>query len=193
MFNLSAVLAEEKILVFGDSLSAGYGMSPSESWVALLEQTLTNDYPQYEVVNASVSGETTVGGLKRLAAVLDHHRPKMVLIELGGNDGLRGYPITRIRRNLQKMIDLAAARQTQIVLIPITLPPNYGRRYIEAIENMYQDLAQSNGLALTPNFLLEFADRPDLMQADGIHPSAAAQPIIFRTIWPTLLSLIASG
>lgn len=169
------------ILVMGDSLSAGYGIDPRDGWVALLAERLGEDH---RVINASVSGETSRGGLDRLPALLDEHAPDLVLIELGANDGLRGYPVPRITTNLSRMIELSQRAGAEVILLGIQLPPNLGARYTEPFFQQYADLAEQFGLSYLP-FLLEGVALNDaLMQADGLHPTAEAQPLVLNNVWP---------
>lgn len=167
-----SVLAQ-KLLILGDSLSAAYGMQESEGWVALLAQQTP-----LELINGSISGETTGGGLARLPALLTQHQPNWVLIELGGNDGLRGFAPSLIANNLQQMIDLIKQHNAQPILMQIRIPPNYGPRYIERFSAIYPQLAAENAIALWPFFMDDIAVQPELMMADGIHPNIQAQPLI---------------
>ncbi|MFQ3230302.1 arylesterase [Reinekea sp.] len=169
------------LLVHGDSLSAGYGMSPDRSWVTLLANKLGDDY---KVVNSSISGETSKGGLDRLPGLLNEHQPDMVLIELGANDGLRGYPINQTTANLQKMINLAQAQGARVVLLGIRLPPNFGNRYTEPFFNQYATLAEKNNTGYLPFLLEGVAGFESLMQSDGLHPTAEAQPLILDNVLP---------
>jgi len=170
------------LLVLGDSLSAAYGLPEEAGWVALLAGRLPGD----RVVNASVSGETTAGGLARLPALLEQWRPDWVLLELGGNDGLRGLPPAHTRNNLARMIELSRAAGAQVLLIGIRLPPNYGQAYVQAFERIYPELAESHDVPLVPFLLEGVATRPGLMQPDGIHPRAEAQPLMLENVWRTL-------
>lgn len=173
------------VLVMGDSLSAGYGMSLEQAWPALLEEKLissdAND--SWQVINASVSGETTQGGVRRLPALLDQFQPVWVLLELGANDGLRGYPIVNITTNLATMIQQSQAAGAQVAVMGIQLPPNYGARYTAPFFAQYKILAEQYGTALVPFLLHKVAGNDDLMQADGLHPTPAAQSIIVDNIW----------
>jgi acyl-CoA thioesterase-1 len=178
------------ILVLGDSISAGYGLEAREGWVSLLEARLAERPESYEVVNASVSGETTGGGLARLPDALARHRPEVVVLELGGNDGLRGYPIARIRGNLARMVALAREAGAGVLLVGMHIPPNYGARYTEAFHGTYREIAERDGVALVPFLLEGVATDGALMQGDGIHPTAAAQPLLLDNLWPTLLALL---
>lgn len=181
-----AALAAPVILVFGDSLSAGYGLAQGQSWPSLLETRLREQRLNYTVVNASISGETTAGGRSRIDAALARAKPAIVIIALGGNDGLRGLPVSAMRANLAAMIDAARARKAQVLLAGMRLPPNYGFEYTRDFEQSYADLAREHQTALTPFLLDGLAERRDLFQADGIHPVAAAQPIILDNVWKAL-------
>ncbi|MNQ68083.1 Arylesterase precursor [compost metagenome] len=168
----------QTLLVLGDSLSAGYQMQAEQSWPALLNEKWQQQGGEHKLINASISGETTQGGLARLPALLEEHKPDWVLIELGGNDGLRGFAPAITRANLTKMVALAKASQTKTVLTQIQLPRNYGARYLQQFEQIFPELAQANALPLMPFFLDDIVLRPELMMNDGLHPTAAAQPQI---------------
>ena len=179
------------ILVFGDSISAGYGLSRVEQgWVTLLQTRLKDEDYGYNVLNASVSGETTAGGLARLPRALDLHKPKIVILELGGNDGLRALPIAQMRANLVRMVDLASAAGAKVLLLGIRMPPNYGPEYTEQFRSCYSDLARDKKLPLVPFLLNDVAQFPDLMQADGIHPNELGQPKLLANVWPSLTPLL---
>jgi acyl-CoA thioesterase I len=179
------------ILVFGDSISAGYGLSRVEKgWVTLLQTRLKDEDYGYQVLNASVSGETTAGGLARLPRALDLHKPKIVILELGGNDGLRALPIAQMRANLVRMVDLASAAGAKVLLLGIRMPPNYGPEYTEQFRLCYSDLARDKKLPLVPFLLEDVAQFPDLMQADGIHPNELGQPTLLANLWPSLKPLL---
>ncbi len=182
--------AAAKILVLGDSISAGYGLAANEGWVSLLQNRLKSQGYGYRVVNASVTGETTTGGLARLPRALSLHRPAIVVIELGGNDGLRGLPLDTSRANLQKMIDLSREAGAAVLLLGMKIPPNYGPRYASEFERLFADLAGRNELAFEPFFLDKIALVEGMMQEDGIHPTAKAQPIMLETLWPRLTRLL---
>ena len=182
--------AAPKILVLGDSISAGYGLAANEGWVSLLQNRLKTQGYGYRVVNASVTGETTTGGLARLPRALSLHQPVIVVIELGGNDGLRGLPLDTSRANLQKMIDLSRSAGAAVLLLGMKIPPNYGPRYASEYERLYADLARRNKLAFEPFFLDKIALADGMMQEDGIHPTAKAQPIMLETLWPRLRPLL---
>lgn len=187
---LAAPAGARVLLVFGDSLSAAFGIPEEQGWVHLLGQRFKREGIPVQVVNASVSGETTVGGLARLPGVLDHHAPAWVILELGGNDGLRGLPVQSIRENLEAMIRLIRARGAEVMLTGIRLPPNYGTRYITPFFENYAELARVHRLALVPNLLEGVARLPNGMQPDGIHPTADAQAHILDTVWPQLKALV---
>lgn len=176
--------------MLGDSLSAAYGIEPGQGWVALLQRRLEDQGYGYRVVNASVSGETSSGGLQRLPRALKIHQPDLVILELGSNDGLRGLPIQTTRANLQKMIRLAREAGAEVLLVGMRMPPNYGPRYTEQFTGMFADLAQSEGVALVPFFLDGVALDPTLMQDDGLHPNARAQPVLLETLWKHLAPLL---
>ncbi|PTT50579.1 arylesterase [Aeromonas sp. HMWF015] len=168
----------QTLLVLGDSLSAGYQMQVEQSWPALLNQKWQKEGGKHTLLNASISGETTQGALARLPSLLKEHKPDWLLIELGGNDGLRGFAPTITRQNLASMIALAKEQQTRVVLTQIQLPRNYGARYLRQFEQIFPELAQANDLPLLPFFMDDIALRPELMMNDGIHPTPAAQPQI---------------
>jgi acyl-CoA thioesterase I len=179
------------ILVFGDSISAGYGLPRVEQgWVALLQAKLLKEGYGYEVVNASVSGETTAGGLARLPRALSLHHPSIVILELGGNDGLRALPIAPMRANLARMAELSTAAGAKIVLVGMRIPPNYGPQYTEQFSRVYAQLAHDEHLALVPFVLDGVALTPTLMQDDGIHPNGAGQPRLLDNVWPALAPLL---
>jgi acyl-CoA thioesterase-1 len=179
------------ILLMGDSISAAYGMSLEQGWVALLEEQLADSHPEYSVVNASISGETTAGALRRLPALLAAHKPSVVVIELGGNDGLRGFPIRNFRANLQAMAEMSRAADAEVLLLPMEIPPNYGSRYTASFRESYPLVAEATGSVLGPFMLEGVATDPALMQADGIHPTVEAQPIMLATIFPALAELLS--
>lgn len=177
------------ILVMGDSLSAAYNIPTQAGWVSLLEKRLSQQ-TDWQVVNASISGETTNGGLTRLPALLRQHQPDIVLLELGANDGLRGLPPTLITHNLEKMTELSQQSGAEVMLIGILLPPNYGPAYLMQFESIYPKLAKQLQLPLVPFLLEGVADNSDLMQDDGLHPTAAAQPKLLETVWLELQPLL---
>ena len=190
---LSPAATAKTIVVFGDSISAAYGMDANQGWVSLLSDRLTEQYPHYKVINASVSGETTGGGVTRLPKTLAIHQPEIIVIELGGNDGLRGYPIERITGNLSSMILAAEAVGSRILLIGMVLPPNYGRRYTRAFEGLFQDLSDQNDLPFVPVLLEGTTTDRALIQRDGIHPTMQAQPRLLDDIWPVLQPLLSKA
>jgi len=178
------------ILSFGDSLSAAYGLQPEEGWVALLQRRLRSQGYEYQIINASVSGETSSGGLERLPHLLALHHPAVVLVELGANDGLRGLPLPTVHDNLSRIIALARDSGAQVLLLGIRLPPNYGPRYNNGFADLYSDLARQAQVPLVPFLLAGVALDPTLMQADGLHPLAAGEPRVLETVWPYLLPLL---
>jgi acyl-CoA thioesterase-1 len=178
------------ILSFGDSLSAAYGLRPEQGWVALLQQRLQVQGYEYQIINASVSGETSSGGLERLPHLLEVHHPALILLELGANDGLRALPLQTVHDNLAHMIGLATASGARVLLIGIRLPPNYGPRYGNGFAQMYSDLARQFQVPFVPFLLEGVALHPDLMQADGLHPLAAGEPRVLDTVWPYLTPLL---
>ncbi|MGL4269933.1 MAG: arylesterase [Plesiomonas sp.] len=168
----------QTLLVLGDSLSAGYQMQAEQSWPALLNQQWQTAGADHTLINASISGETTQGALERLPTLLAEHKPDWLLIELGGNDGLRGFSPSIVRDNLTQIIKLAKAQQAHVVLTQIQLPRNYGARYLRQFEQIFPDLATAYDLPLLPFFMEDIASKPELMMSDGIHPTAVAQPLI---------------
>lgn len=172
---------ESRVLVMGDSLSAGYGIDIKQGWVALLETEMTAKH-QLKWINASVSGETTSGGKARLDQLLKTHQPDYVILELGGNDGLRGQPLNLIRNNLQSMIDSIHQQEAKILLLGMQIPPNYGERYTQSFAKIYSELAEKNHLLLVPFLLEGVATNPSLMQNDGIHPTAEGQPLVMENV-----------
>jgi len=184
------VASASTILVFGDSLSAAYGIRPEQGWVTLLTQRLQTQGYGYQVVNASVSGETSSGGLERLPRALSLHTPGIVVLELGANDGLRGLPVSAMRDNLAQMVRLAQRAGAHVLLVGIRIPPNYGPRYTDEFARVYPELAQQYHLPLVPFLLEKVALDPALMQEDGMHPNAAAEPIVLDTLWPYLKPLL---
>jgi acyl-CoA thioesterase I len=176
--------------VFGDSLSAGLGLRPDEGWVPLLQERLQAQGYVTPVINASVSGETSGGGLQRLPRALQLHKPSLVILELGANDGLRGLPIPETRANLEKMIEMVRAAGAQTLLIGMRMPPNYGPRFTADFYQMYQEIAQRDHLPLVPFLLASVALNPSYMQADGLHPNARGAPLVLDTVWPRLLPLL---
>jgi len=184
------LVKEQRVLVFGDSLSAAYNLAPEQGWVHLLGESVAAERPQWRVVNASVSGETTDGGLRRLPAVLDQNTPAILVLELGANDGLRGLPLDQAEKNLESMIGLAMARGIKVLLVGMEMPPNYGPEYTGQFRGMYRALADRHELAIVP-FLLEpvAADRNHFLD-DNIHPTAAVQPQLRDHVWKVLEPLM---
>lgn len=183
---LAAPLRAEVWLVVGDSISAAFGLDTTQGWVALLQKRLDQQGKRIQVVNASISGDTSAGGLARLPALLAEHRPALVMIELGGNDGLRGTPLAQLQQNLADMIAASKSSGAQVLLLGMRLPPNYGKRYTEGFAGVYEQLAATHQVPLLPFFLEGVGGVPGLMQADGIHPTAAAQSRLLDNIWPLL-------
>jgi len=176
--NNISITATTNILLLGDSISASYGMKPTQGWVHLLNQKLSEQKQPYTIINASVSGETTSGGLSRLAGILANEKVDHLLIELGGNDGLRGYSPTLIKNNLLQMVKLAQEKNIKVSMIKIKITPNYGPRYNKMLEQVFEDVAKTTNITLLPFFMEAVATNKALMQDDGIHPNAQAQPII---------------
>jgi len=186
----AAALAPGTILVLGDSLSAGYGIRLEQGWVALLQGQLKSEGYEYRVVNASESGETTGGALARLPRALEQHRPAIVIVELGANDGLRGLPIQEVRANLQSIIGYSQRAGARILLIGMRIPPNYGPAYTKSFHDLYEELARQHQLPLVPFLLDGVALDESLMQADGLHPNAAGQSKLLAQVWPMLRPLL---
>ena len=176
--------------MLGDSLSAAYGIAQNRGWVALLEARLKERRMNYNVANASISGETTAGGLARIGKALEQHRPNVVIVALGANDGLRGLPLDAMKKNLAQIIRAAQGAKARVLLVGIKMPPNYGPDYTQQFERSYAELAKEFKLALVPFLLEGLAERRDLYQPDNLHPVAAAQPMILETIWKQLQPLL---
>lgn len=185
----SSALAAKTVLVFGDSLSAGYGIRPQEAWPALLEKRLSERRLNYNVANLSISGETTAGGRSRLAAALREHRPSVVVIALGANDGLRGLPLVQMRANLEHMVTISQQAGARVALLGMRLPPNYGP-YAEQFFQTFSELAKQHKTAYLPFLLEPVATQPTMFQADQLHPTAKAQPLILDHVWPALQPLL---
>jgi len=181
------------VLVLGDSLSAEYGLPRDTGWVKLLSDRLAQDGAKYTVVNASISGETTSGGRTRLPALLKQHRPAIVVIELGGNDGLRGLPVSAMRDNLAAMIDASHAAGARVLLVGVRVPPNYGRDYAQRFASVFEELARRRKVGLVPFLLDGFAERLEYFQADRIHPNEKAQSLMLDNVWPHLKPLLAAA
>jgi acyl-CoA thioesterase-1 len=184
--------AGQTIVVVGDSLSSGYGIAAEQSWVALLEDRLQAEGYGYQVVNASIAGDTSAGGLARLPRLLSLHMPELVVLELGGNDGLRGQPVRTLRDNLEKMIALARDSGARVLLAGIQIPPNYGSAYTQSLASVYPELAQQHEIELVEFLLADVALNRDLMQGDGIHPNAAGQRIVFENVWRVLKPMLTA-
>ncbi len=180
---------QPRILVMGDSLSAGYGIDLKDGWVQLLQERLSLQH-DYQVINASVSGETTGGGLARLPALLTEYQPAIVILELGGNDGLRGHPLHIMRQNLQSMIEQSKEAGAKVLLLGMQIPPNYGPRYTRLFQQTFVELAKENKLAFVPFFLDGVAGNSDLMQRDGVHPTKGAQGIMMDHVWTHLQPML---
>ena len=181
--------ATQTILVFGDSLSAGYGIPQNQSWVNLLQTRLMQQKLPYQVLNASISGETTSGGLARFSEAIATHKPSIVILELGANDGLRGLPINEMRSNLNNMILQSKAAKTKLVLVGMKIPPNYGQKYSRDFSASYAILAKQHKIKLVPFLLDGVAGKPSLIQDDGLHPVATAQLKLLDNVWPKLEKL----
>lgn len=188
---LPVYVQAKTIMIVGDSLSAGYGITTQQSWVNLLQKRLDQQYPkQHKVVNASVSGETTSGALARLPKLLQTHRPDLVVIELGGNDGLRGQPPKMIEKNLAQLVQKSQQAKAKVVLFGMKIPPNYGTAYSKAFENNYKTVSQQYKIPLLPFFLEGVAGNKNLIQSDQIHPNAKAQPILLNNAYPSIQRLL---
>ena len=184
--------AEKSILVFGDSLSAAYGIAQARGWVALLAERLKRERLDYSVVNASISGETTAGGVARMPKTLAQRKPAIVILELGANDGLRGLPLAEMRQNLGAMIEQAQKAGARVVLVGMKLPPNYGPRYTQDFESAYPEVAKRYRTALVPFLLEDFAEKEDFFQPDRIHPTEEGQPLMMERVWKALQPLLKS-
>lgn len=191
LISLPLQAGEEKtLLVLGDSLSAGYGIAEDDGWVSLLQDRLGEKQPQWQAVNASISGETTDGGLRRVDKLLADHDPQLLLLQLGGNDGLRGFPHEQTRDNLAQIIRRSQDAGAEVLILGIQLPPNYGRRFTEEFARQFHDLAESYQVPLLPFLLEGIYDQPGMMQSDDIHPTADAQPLILDNVWEPLAPLL---
>lgn len=177
-------------MVFGDSLSAAYGIGAARGWVTLLAERLKRERPDYSVVNASISGETSAGGRSRIEAALARHRPAVVVVELGGNDGLRGLPVAQMQKNLGEIIERSQRAGARVLLVGMRMPPNYGPDYTAAFERAYRELARRHKTALVPFLLEDIAEKPEYFQPDRIHPTEAAQPLIAERVWRALQPLV---
>lgn len=196
LVSASALASEDnsRILILGDSLSAGYGIDLEEGWVSLLQAKLDAEQlengMQYKVINASISGNTTSMGIGRLPQLLKTHTPDIVVIALGGNDGLQGHPLKVMRKNLSRMIELSQASDAKVLLSGIQIPPNYGKRYTDDFFSSFDKIATQYNIELVPFMLEEIAIYPALMQSDGVHPTAEAQPQLLENMWPHLKKLL---
>jgi acyl-CoA thioesterase I len=179
------------LLIWGDSLSAGYGLATEAAWPHLLDLKLVHEGYRYRLENASISGETTAGGLARLPAALKQYKPTIIVIELGANDGLRGLPLAAMQENLRAMITAAQSAGAKVLLVGIRMPPNFGPVYTEKFQNIYVELAKEKHTRLLPFMMEGFAEKKDLFQDDGIHPAASAQPMVLANIWFALKPLLA--
>ena len=186
----TSTYAQKNIIVLGDSISAAYGIPTEQGWVSLLQSRLKISHEQYNVINASISGDTTNDGLKRLPSLLERHQASFILIELGGNDGLRGYPLNTIKNNLEALIKQSKNNNITPILLAMRIPPNYGKRYTSGFQKIYQGIAQESNITLVPFLMNEVATNPELMQKDGIHPTASAQSILLDAVWLTLEPLL---
>ncbi|HYN13235.1 MAG TPA: arylesterase [Burkholderiales bacterium] len=186
-----ALAAPQKpVLVFGDSLSSAYGIAQSRGWVALLGERLKRELPDYIVVNESISGETSAGGRARIEAALARHKPAIVVLELGANDGLRGLPILQMKQNLAAMIEQSQKGGARVLLLGMKLPPNYGPDYTQSFEAAFGELARRHRTALVPFLLEDIAEQADMFQSDRIHPTEAAQPLMLERVWKALRPLV---
>jgi acyl-CoA thioesterase-1 len=188
----AALGAGRTVVVVGDSLSSGFGLAAEQSWVAMLKERLLGEGYGYDVVNASIAGDTSAGGLARLQRLLEKHTPAVVVIELGGNDGLRGQPIDALRDNLAKMIEQSQRSGARVALAAVQIPPNYGPAYTRALSAVYPELAERFHATLVDLSLADVALKPELMQGDGIHPNAAGQKIVFANVWRVLGPMLAA-
>ena len=182
IFSNSIIADDKKLLILGDSISAGFGIKESQNWTTLIKSSFSKEGKSLKIINSSISGDTTSGGLSRISRDLNTYKPDFVLVELGGNDALRGYPISRIKQNLLKIISIISNNQSIPIIMQIKIPPNYGKKYIEAFENIYSEVASETDAKLISFMLENVALREDLMQPDGIHPNEKAQPFITEQI-----------
>ena len=181
-FSYSITAESKKLLILGDSISAGFGLRESENWVQLLETSLKLSGNELKIINSSISGDTTIGGLSRIESDLEEHKPNYVLVELGGNDALRGYPINKIKSNLLKIIDVSFAAKAKPIIMQIRIPPNYGKNYVVAFESIYTQIAKEKNIPMLTFLLEKVALDKSLMQLDGIHPNQKAQQIIANQV-----------
>lgn len=185
------IVFAQTILVMGDSISSAYGMPVDQGWVSLLQKRLQAEQLPYKVVNLSISGDTSANALNRLPQALEQHQPHILLLEIGGNDGLRGLSLAQMRQNLESMISLAVSNNIQVMLLGIQLPPNYGPAYTDQFNDIYRQLTNQYQVALLPSIVDGIGGKPELMQVDGIHPNTQAQQLMLELVWPGLLSLIS--
>ena len=190
---VTPVHAARTILVFGDSLSAGYGLPAGSGWVSLLEQRLKRDRLDYTIVNASISGETTLGGRNRIADALAEHKPAVVIVQLGGNDGLRGNSIEETRRNLIAIVGASRKGGAKVLLVGMRIPPNYGKVYTRRFEALFAEVARQQNASLVPFMLQGFADNPEWFQPDGIHPTAEGARLVADNVWTVLRPLLKAS
>ncbi|MBN9231141.1 MAG: arylesterase [Legionella sp.] len=190
IFVSSVTFASKNILIIGDSLSAGYGVEENKAWTYQIKANLSKAHAEYSLINASISGETTNGGLSRLPELLQKYKPAVLIIELGANDGLQGLPLEQTEKNLQKMIVLGKKVQAKILLVGIRIPTNYGPAYTNNFAAIYPRLAQQEHIALLPNLLAGVDENAELFQDDGLHPNQQAQPIISTNVWNKLSPLL---
>ena len=189
-FSYSIIAESKKLLILGDSISAGYGLKESENWVQLLETSLRLSGRDFKIINSSISGDTTIGGLSRIESDLQEYKPNYVLVELGGNDALRGYPTNKIKSNLLKIIDTSFANGANPLIMQIRIPPNYGKNYVASFESIYSEIAEEKNIPLLTFLLEKVALDKSLMQLDGIHPNQKAQQIIANQVEKELLSIL---
>ena len=182
IFSNSIIADDKKLLILGDSISAGFGIKESQNWTTLIKSSFSKEGKSLKIINSSISGDTTSGGLSRISRDLNTYEPDFVLVELGGNDALRGYPISRIKQNLLKIVSIISNNQSIAIIMQIKIPPNYGKKYIEAFENIYSEVASETDAKLISFMLENVALKEDLMQPDGIHPNEKAQPVIAEQI-----------
>jgi len=182
IFSNSIIADDKKLLILGDSISAGFGIKQSQNWTTLMKSSFSKEGKSLKIINSSISGDTTSGGLSRISRDLNTYKPDFVLVELGGNDALRGYPISRIKQNLLKIVSIISNNQSIAIIMQIKIPPNYGKKYIEAFENIYSEVASETDAKLISFMLENVALKEDLMQPDGIHPNEKAQPVIAEQI-----------
>ena len=192
LLSMTAV-AQNRILIVGDSISAGYGLDSGQEWAVLLQKTLQAEQLNYDVVNASISGDTTAGGLARIEKLLADHKPQWVLIELGANDGLRGLSPKEMKQNLAQSILLSQQSGAKVLLLEVKIPPNYGKRYLDAFYAVYPQLSAELHVPLVPSMMEDVALHHELMQKDLLHPNAQAQPFLLNRIWHVLKPLLDSS